>query len=288
MATVLIHGEEKYQLARVRANKKANLDEFTYAEFDDFGDEAKEECDTLSFLGEKLVICEGTFRQLMTSQLSDYLSNENERTNLILIVTNTIDKRNKVFKNLTCKIKEYKKFPKEQVISHILKQLTTTEVIANYLYERLDYEDENVTFFEVDNAVSMLSNASVDVSMELIDDLFPKSAKANVFSMINAIFAGDKDAAHALSFAEKSINPAFGTFSLILSTLSLMYKISLSATSSELGISPFRYRKVSDNIAKMDSGEILKLLETGMDIRLAALTGKLSYEDVVFEFIERT
>jgi len=244
----LYYGDEPYRLMeRKEALKKVEYPEMNLYLTDGFDQEAYEYAFQLPFLAKEKTIIVNLETCSGTELLLEYMQNPVSSTNLYLFVRQ-MDMRSTLAKNFPKEsLVEYPKYTSqeldEKIITYVQKcGKKIPQGVLRAVKEKLQYDNEEVSFFDVRNELSKLCAVSDDIiSMESVDELVSVNETENVFALMQMIL--DHKAGQLFHEAElilENRNNVIQVLSLLLRNYRIAWKASFLGMEREkdIGVHP--------------------------------------------------
>lgn len=274
---MLFYGNEPYRLMEKReALKKVKNPEMNLYITNVFDQEAYEAAFQMPFLEEKRVIIVEMEGCSDTELLLSYLKNPVSSTNVYVFV-NHMERRSALAKAFPKEeIYELGKFSKKELEEKIRECVrgyhkVITDEAKEAFMERIQYDSDEVCFFDVKNELSKLcALTGYAVDKRLVEKIIPQHEKENVFSLIQMIM---EQKAEKLFYEAELINGSKDSNTIqVLSLLLRSYRISLKASmlgrarEKDIGVPPKAIMRINSasSLASMDCiQEMINGIKTG-------------------------
>lgn len=274
---MLFYGNEPYRLMEKReALKKVKNPEMNLYITNVFDQEAYEAAFQMPFLEEKRVIIVEMEGCSDTELLLSYLKNPVSSTNVYVFV-NHMERRSALAKAFPKEeIYELGKFSKKELEEKIRECVrgyhkVITDEAKEVFMERIQYDSDEVCFFDVKNELSKLcALTGYAVDKRLVEKIVPQHEKENVFALIQMIM---EQKAEKLFYEAELINGSKDSNTIqVLSLLLRSYRISLKASmlgrarEKDIGVPPKAIMRINSasSLASMDCiQEMINGIKTG-------------------------
>lgn len=265
MSKILVYGNEPYLIHQYKKDITSSvlMPEFNLLISPEFGEAEQEFLMQSPFLTDKKVLILNMDKLRPNQQLERSLKQQRSQAD-IYIFAGEVDRRLTLFKAFLPKeIKEYKKLARDVLERFILTRLKgrgccIRKPAYDLLMERLNYDMDEVTLFDVVHALDRLCAVEGEITLEFVQNTVHINEKENVFELINLISAGNNtELFHQanLIMQNDKVN-AIGTLSLLLRSYRLAYKVACGYKLQELGVNPRTY------IPKLSREEADRSMET--------------------------
>ena len=279
------------------------LDFVMIEESDSNIDNVKFVCESIPMFSEKRVIVLNDFKGINETFVK-YISALPETCQLI-IISNDIDRKSKLYKEASKYWKEYnfdsleesdlKKFIEKRfkASGKIIKKSLITQIVnmSGYYDKESKY---NLYNLENDLKKIILSSHNIDIEQSHVIDSISGNVETNVYKMIDAVSSNNKDEAfemlHNILHTGENLYyilaVIIGQFETILEVKELREEgNSLSQMQKILGIHEFRIKKAMSSGEKFSKNNIketlIKLYEVDRNIKNGFLEGSLALEMII-------
>ena len=279
------------------------LDFVMIEESDSNIDNVKFVCESIPMFSEKRVIVLNDFKGINETFVK-YISALPETCQLI-IISNDIDRKSKLYKEASKYWKEYnfdsleesdlKKFIEKRfkASGKIIKKSLITQIVnmSGYYDKESKY---NLYNLENDLKKIILSSHNIDIEQAHVIDSISGNVETNVYKMIDAVSSNNKDEAfemlHNILHTGENLYyilaVIIGQFETILEVKELREEgNSLSQMQKILGIHEFRIKKAMSSGEKFSKNNIketlIKLYEVDRNIKNGFLEGSLALEMII-------
>jgi DNA polymerase-3 subunit delta len=242
-------------------------------------------------------------------RLIDYLSNMSSTTYLLFTVTEGIDKRKKIVKDIGKygKVVEFDKMDGAELSKWVAKSFgkSSKKISEKDIVRFIDVtgyleKGSNKNLKDLENEIKKISDYIGDhdtVAIKDIELLAPKTIENNIFSLVESI--GEKNSEKALMFLSDMLlegEPEIKILFMITRQFRLLYQIKLMesqgytpmAIAPKLGLQQFvvkKYLKQTINFDKNTLQKALyKCLETDYSIKKGKISPRLGMELLISEF----
>lgn len=158
------------------------------------------------------------------------LADDNDTLSFIVFEKKT-DKRGKFYKSMKQRnlVVSCEKLGKAMLAAFVKNEIeknasTITPEVLNFLLQRLDYDNEEVTLFTVQNWVRQLCFAEENITVSGIETFIPEKIDAKIFSIFSFLIEGDKKNAFIHTFEALKESDAIAVLSLILRNYRIAFK----------------------------------------------------------------
>lgn len=160
------------------------------------------------------------------------LADDNDTLSFIVFERKT-DKRSKFYKNMKQRnlVVSCEKLGKAKLAAFVKNEIeknasTITPEVLDFLLQRLDYDNEEVTLFTVQNWVRQLCFAEENITISGIETFLPEKIDAKIFSIFSFLMEGDKKSAfiHTFEALKEKESDAIGLLSLLLRNFRIAFK----------------------------------------------------------------
>lgn len=246
----LFYGVEKYFLDKKVESAKATIQypemNITIFESEYIADDVISACEQLPFMSEKrLVIVKGTFKSF--SYLENYLNDNFPSTTLLILISDNVDKRTKLYKNINSygKILEFKKLSEVDIKNFIVQELNlrnsciSEDALDLFLSRTAYLTNEEINSYDIIGYIEKLSNYTSYIDTDIIMKLVLDCPENNVFKLSKLII--NKDMQSAFSYLKGLLdngNNVLHLMSLITRHFRILYKLNIADT-SRLDLNPY-------------------------------------------------
>ncbi len=270
--------------------------------------EILEEANTYPMWSEfKLIVCKNanflTSKGIKSSEfendydtLETYVSSKSTFSSLIFVVSDSFDKRKKIYKSLSkeCKVFDLDTFDNSKIEAMVSSRLlkdgkTITPENVKYICSRLNY-NLSLIFIEIDKLGLVVEN---EINKEIIDALVSRTIEDNIFELTTAVMKSDVVKAYSI-YKDLIMNKEepLAMISMIANQFRLILQakgyanrgVSKKEIASILKVHPFRVDLALQN-KEFNKPTILRYLDDLCDIDYRIKSGKEDKFDALELFI---
>lgn len=299
MSVHLITGVEEYLIHEYLSKIKTDIEypEMNLSIFNEY-DEAKvvEACEQLPFMRDtKVVICFGDIFAKANPILINYCYSPSPSTELYL-VTNKIDKRKKLYKEIEKKGKiiQFNKLKPKDYIEFLRKYFDKNGIamsndIIQYIAEKTMYNlvDDYYLYDvvgELNKLIDFAGSNTVDAAM--VDKIVKSPVNSNIFRLIHNITSGKKDVINQVSQLLNEGVEVMYILGMLLRHYRILYKY-LVSNGKGLGLAPFQLNEFKNSYLTKDEAllaiELITLCQN--DIKSGKIDMKLGLEILLVKLL---
>lgn len=289
MSFRLIHGDEKYNLHLQKMDFVTAGDD-PLSEPERFSAVIPESVtlDELSMFGRRRLLFEGSFRDLMKKELLELV--HQHEVDVLVVVRDSVSNKNKIFKKIpTDKITQFPKLTKasyEKLVHKTILDMGHDKQVASKVLSRLDYlSSADITLFDVYNKLDILGSYTGELTDDILDKFLASDAESNVGKLVSAMIAGNDKVAYSYIQMENRAGRQMYVIGALKKALLSMLKISMGATSEQLGQPAWLYRKNKAMLGNLSHKSIYLMLDETMQHRRGLIGGTIRNDDVLFSLM---
>lgn len=267
----LFYGIEKYLLDRKVENAKSTI---TYPEmnmtiFDSVfsEDDVISACEQLPFMSEKrLVIVKGNFKSF--EFIGEYVITGFPDTTLLILISDNVDKRTKLFKNIgNCgKSVEFKKLSELEAKKLIIHELNSRnacieeDALSLFLSRTAYLTNDNVNLYDLVGYIDKLANYTTFIDSNIVNKVVLECPEDNIFKLSELI--ANNNTQEAFSYLRGLLdigNNVLHLMSLITRHFRILYKLNIADT-SRLDLNPYVLNQMKRQKGFFNEDTLLNIL----------------------------
>lgn len=221
----------------------------------------------------------------------EYLDNPIETT-FLLIITDKIDKRLKLYKKLNKKIKFIDFSSLDRINFSNFVDIETkkysvvfSKTIKDYFINKSKYleKDSNVSLFDIHNQIKKLASLKdKNITIDVLNDIMDNQEEKNFFKLIDYVFDKNyKKSIELLYSLNRNQISLVLIYSQLINNIFTILKIkilelnSCSSIPKMLSIHPYIYKKNRIQSKNFSIDKLIKLYKFAMDFEYKLKTGKI-------------